>query len=75
MSEDKHIGYRPEIDYEKSYKSNIGTYQSKTNNTLNKEQSIEETQKDPIEENIEIIDNFLRGPLPTKLRNNVSEIY
>lgn len=75
MSEEKHIGYRPEINYEKSYESDIGTYQNKTNNTLNKEQNIEETQKDPIEENIEIIDDFLRGPLPTKLRNNVSEIY
>ena len=75
MSEEKHIGYRPEINYEENYKSDIGTYQRKTTVGSNQESNVEETQRDPIEDNIDVIDNYLRGPLPTKLKNNISEVY
>ena len=74
MSEDKHIGYRPNIDYEEIYDSDIGTYKRKSND-INDNQTEEETQVDPIEEDIKIVDSMLRGPLPTKLRDNVYEVY
>lgn len=75
MSEDKHIGYRPDIDYEEIYDSDIGTYRRKSNDITNDNQTEEETQVDPIEEDIKIVDSMLRGPLPTKLRDNVYEVY
>ena len=75
MSEDKHIGYRPNIDYEEIYDSDIGTYKRKSNDITNDNQTEEETQVDPIEEDIKIVDSMLRGPLPTKLRDNVYEVY
>ena len=75
MSEEKHIGYRPEINYEENYESDIGTYQKKTSSASTVDKDIEESQNDPIEEDINTIDKYLRGPLPTKLKNNISEIY
>lgn len=75
MSEDKHIGYRPDIDYEEIYDSDIGTYRKKSNDITNDNQTEEETQVDPIEEDIKVVDSMLRGPLPTKLRDNVYEVY
>lgn len=74
MSEDKYIGYRPEINYEENYESDIGTYQRRTDNISDENQNTEEST-DPIEEDIKTIDSYLRGPLPTKLKNNISEIY
>ena len=75
MPEEKHIGYRPEINYEENYESDIGTYQKKTSSASTVDKDIEESQNDPIEEDINTIDKYLRGPLPTKLKNNISEIY
>lgn len=75
MSKDKYIGYRPDIGYEETYDSDIGTYKRKSNNILDNSQTEEETQTDPIEEDIKIVDSMLRGPLPTKLRDNIYEVY
>lgn len=78
MSDDneRYIGYRPDINYTEEYNTERGNYYRET-----EEQNKQPQQEKPpielndVEDDIKKIDVLLRNYLPSKLRDNVYEIY
>ena len=73
--ENKTIGYRPQINYTENYDTDRGTYERQSFNDSLDDNRYNPITTDDIEEEIIKIDRSLNNFLPTKLKDDIYEVY
>ena len=73
--ENKTIGYRPQINYTENYDTDRGTYERQSFNDSLDNNRYNPITTDDIEEEIIKIDRSLNNFLPTKLKDDIYEVY
>ena len=73
--ENKTIGYRPQINYTENYDTDRGTYERQNFNDSLDNNRYNPITTDDIEEEIIKIDRSLNNFLPTKLKDDIYEVY
>lgn len=73
--ENKTIGYRPQINYTENYDTDRGTYEKQSFNDSLDNNRYNPITTDDIEEEIIKIDRSLNNFLPTKLKDDIYEVY
>ena len=74
-NENKTIGYRPQINYTENYDTDRGTYERQSFNDSLDNNRYNPITTDDIEEEIIKIDRSLNNFLPTKLKDDIYEVY
>lgn len=75
MSNNKYIGYRPEINYTDNYETEKGAFQYSQETAEESTSSSYSTGSNSIEDGINKIDTLLKGVFPSKLKDSIFEVY